>query len=63
MKLGVIESGALSGKKILLEPRDGLMDNEYMVEQGPFLNGAPKFSKFCLICERAIPDNGCPFCK
>lgn len=59
MKLGVIEEGKLKGKRIILEPRDGLKDNEYLVENGSFLNGAPTFSKTCLVCEREIPDNGC----
>ncbi len=64
MKLGVIEEGKLKGKKVILEPRNGLKDNEYFVESGVFLNGAPTFSKTCLNkgCETQIPDIGCGVC-
>lgn len=55
MKLGVIEDGTLKGKRIILEPRDGLKDNEYLVENGMFFNGSPQFSLYCLACEKQIP--------
>jgi hypothetical protein len=54
MKLGVIEEGKLQGKKILLEPRTNLPDNEYLVEKGTFFNGSAMFQKACLICEEFI---------
>lgn len=60
MKLGIIEEGVLKGKKVILEPHEGLKDNEYFVEKGGFLNGAPMFARYCLNkgCEKEIPDNG-----
>ena len=58
MKLGVIESGGLKGKRIILEPRNDFKQNEYMVETGR-LEGSFTFSKHCLVCEKSIPDNGC----
>lgn len=63
MKLGVINEGKLKGKKVILEPRTGLKDNEYLVEKGPFLNGSPAFTKFCLntSCQCEIPSH-CPKC-
>ena len=58
--MGIIEGGKLKGKRIILEPRKGLPDNIYLVENETFLNGSPQFSHFCLICEKQIPSNGCP---
>lgn len=55
MKIGLIESGKLKGKKIILEPRTGLRDNEYLVEKGKFINGSEQFALHCLICEKEIP--------
>lgn len=57
MKLGVIEEGKLKGKKIILEPRKGLEENQYLVEKGTFLNGSPQFALHCLTkgCEKEIP--------
>ena len=64
MKLGIIETGRLKGKKIILEPRQGLPDNIYLVENGTFLNGSPQFSHFCLICEKQVPSGSwCPKCN
>ena len=64
MKLGLIEEGKLQGKKVILEPRVDMKDNEYLVEKGLFFNGSPEFSKACLTknCEKFIPDNGCDKC-
>lgn len=62
MVLGVIEEGQLEGKKIIIAPRSNLKQNEYLVEKGLFFNGAPEFSKACLVCEQFIPDSGCPNC-
>jgi len=57
MILGKIEEGKLKGKKVILEPRSGLKENEYLVEKGLFLNGSPQFSLHCLNkgCECEIP--------
>lgn len=63
IKMGIIEAGGLKGKKIILEPRNGLKRNEYLIEKGIFFNGAPMFAKYCLICEIPIPDNGCLNCN
>jgi len=60
---GKIESGVLKGRMIILEPRVGLEVNEYLVENGRLFNGPREFSKYCLVCDKAIPDNGCPNCK
>jgi len=62
MKLGIIEDGNLKGKRIVLEPRDGLEDNLYLIEKGPFLNGSPQFAMFCLVCEKEVPGK-CPICN
>ena len=64
MKLGMIEEGQLKGKKVLLEPREGLKENEYLVEKGVFANGAPMFNKACLNkgCEDYI-GNSCTNCE
>lgn len=59
LTLGIIEEGKLQGKKIILSPREGLKQNEYLVEKGIFMNGSPEFSKACLICGEFISDNGC----
>ena len=63
MKLGIIQTGKLKNKKIIIEPRQGLPKNIYLVENGIFPNGSPQFSHFCLVCERQIPSNGCPKCN
>lgn len=55
MKLGEILEGKLKGKKIILEPRNGLKSNEYFVEKGVFIGGIPQFALHCLICEKEIP--------
>lgn len=57
MILGVIEEGKLKGKKIILEPRTNLEENQYLVEKGVFLNGSPQFALHCLTkgCEKEIP--------
>ena len=58
MTLGIIETGGLKGKKIILEPRINLEDNEWLIEDGR-LFGKPKFSLHCLVCEIPIPSSGC----
>lgn len=63
MILGEIQEGAFKGKRLILEPREGLKMNEYYVEKGIFMNGAPEFSKACLIHGVYIPDNGCDLCQ
>lgn len=55
MKLGEILEGKLKGRKIILEPREGLRQNEYLVEKGVFIGGMPQFALHCLICEKEIP--------
>ena len=62
MTVGIIEDGTLKGRKIILEPRSGMKDNEYLVEEGTFFNGAPLFTRACLICEQInISDiHSCP---
>ena len=60
-EMGVIEEGTLKGRQIILQPREGLKDNEWLVQSGLLL-GIPKFSKACLTCEEFIPDNGCGKC-
>jgi hypothetical protein len=55
MKLGIIEDGKLKGKKIVLEPREGLENNLYLVSKGTFLNGSEQFALHCLICEKEVP--------
>ena len=64
MKLGVIEEGKLKGKKVIIEPRIGLKENEWLVEKGVFMNGAPTFARFCLNkgCEKEIPGH-CQTCN
>jgi len=59
MKLGIIEEGKLKGKKVILEPRGELKDNEYLVERGVFFNGSFEYMKACLNrgCEDYISDN------
>jgi hypothetical protein len=59
MIFGVIKEGPLEGKRIIIEPRKGLKQNEYFVEKGSFLNGTAQFSKACLLCGKFIPDSGC----
>lgn len=63
MKLGIIEDTTLKGRKIVLEPRNNLPDNIWLVENGTFPNGSPIFSYYCLVCEKQIPSNGCPKCN
>lgn len=62
MKFGIIEEGKLKGQKIILEPRNGLKNNEYIVEKGVFNNGAQMFQKACLVCEEYIGEV-CTNCK
>lgn len=56
MRLGVIDEGRLKGKKVILDPRNGLKENEWLVEEGVFMNGMPMFHKACLNrgCEEYI---------
>lgn len=63
IQFGVIEDGGLKGKKIVLKPRHGLRNNEWLVEHGVFINGSPVFAKYCLVCEIPIPDMGCQKCN
>lgn len=64
MKLGIIETGVLKGKRVILSPREGMEDNIYLVEKGMFINGAPTFAKYCLNegCEQEVP-NKCNKCN
>lgn len=55
MKLGVIEGTKLNGRKIILEPREGITENLYLVSKGDFFNGSPNFSMHCLVCEKEVP--------
>lgn len=59
MQLGIIEEGKLKGRKIILHPREKLLDNIYLVEKGTFFNGAPMFSPHCLVCENEINSDVC----
>ncbi len=59
--LGVIQDGKLAGKVIILQPRNGLRENEWLVQDGnSSLTGQPAFKRFCLVCDEEIPVNGCP---
>lgn len=64
MKIGVIEEGKLKGKKMILEPRENLPNNLYLVEKGVFLNGSPQFELHCLTkgCEKEVPGS-CKKCN
>lgn len=55
MKIGILQETKLQGKRIILEPRQGLEDNLYWVEKGEFINGSPHFALYCLICEKEVP--------
>ena len=58
MKLGIIEEGKLKGKKMILEPRENMEENLYLVESGKFIDGqTSKFSLQCLTqgCEQEVP--------
>ncbi len=63
LKFGIIEDGRLKGKQIILEPRTGMKNNEWMIAEGTFAGGAPLFARYCLICEVKIPDTGCFKCN
>lgn len=64
MKLGIIESGELKGKKVVLEPRSDLPNNIFLVDKGTFMNGAPMFAKYCLTegCEIEVAEK-CQKCN
>lgn len=62
MIVGQILEGALAGRKLILEPRKNLRPNEYLIEDGVFMNGAPTFSLHCLVHDMKIPNTGCPLC-
>lgn len=62
MKLGVIESGSLTGKKVILEPRTDLPQNIYLVESGMSPIG-PSYEHWCLACETQVPTEGCERCN
>ena len=59
MQLGIIEDGKLINRKIILDPREGLKQNEWLIEKTVKCN---QFSLHCLVCEQEIPMNGCPHC-
>lgn len=59
MQLGIIEEGNLKNRKIILEPREGLKRNEWLIEKAVRCN---QFALHCLTCEKEIPLNGCPDC-
>lgn len=63
-KWGQIEEGKLKGKRVILEPRIGLKDNEYLIEKGVFMNGSSMYHKACLnkSCQDYI-GNHCQNCK
>ena len=63
MKLGIIETTQLKGHKIILEPREGLPDNLYLVSKGTFIGGGEQFAIHCLVCENEVPSNGCNKCN
>ena len=63
LKFGIIEDGGLKGKQIILEPRTGMKNNEWMIAEGTFAGGAPLFARYCLVCEVKIPDIGCFKCN
>ena len=65
MILGVIEEGKLKGKKMILEPRENMEDNLYLVQSGKFIDGqSSKFSLYCLTkgCEKEVPGR-CRVCN
>lgn len=52
---GVIEEGALQGRKFLIPAT-------VFVEKGTFMNGQPEYARACLVHQRFIPDQGCDKC-
>lgn len=54
--MGVIEEGALKGRKFIIP-------SEVYVEKGIYTNGTISFAKACLIHHTFIPDEGCDLCK
>lgn len=54
--IGEIQEGKFKGRRFVIP-------NEVWVEDGVFVNGAPKFSRACLKHEIFISDNECPKCK
>ncbi len=63
-KMGLIESGKFKGRRILLKDKVNPNQAEWWIEDGVFLNGAPKFTYACIKHELLnIPSNGCPECK
>ena len=54
---GKIEEGKLKGRRVILEPRESLPENLYLVEKGKFINGASQFALHCLTegCEKEVP--------
>ena len=62
MKIGVIQDTTLKGRKIILEPREGVPDNLWLVEEGRFLNGSSQYTMYCLVCEKRVPSL-CPECN
>lgn len=64
--IGIIEIGKFKGRKIILGEKGKIDKNatEWWIEDGVFLNGAPKFVKACLKHDLLnIPSSGCPKCK
>lgn len=64
--LGIIESGKLKGRRIILGKKDEINKNakEWWIENGVFPNGSPKFVRACLKHDLLnIPTGGCPKCK
>lgn len=55
MKLGLIKETSLEGRKVILEPRNDLPKNIYLVEKGKFFNGSEQFAHYCLVCEKQVP--------
>ena len=48
LKFGIIDDGGLKRKQIILEPRTGMKNNEWMIAEGTFAGGAPLFARYCL---------------
>lgn len=60
MQLGIIKEGRLINRKIVLDPRNDLKRNEWVIEKAVKSN---QFALHCLVCEKEIPMNGCPNCQ
>lgn len=62
-RIGVVESGGFTGKKIILPVGKNPSDSVWLIEEGRFMGDQPIYHKACLMHEKFVEEEGCEECN